>query len=118
MHVSNSTFKITVNTAQAEFICEALDLYSRLVAGSVEDLPRILAKARPDLVSEKQAEIEEHCQKIETCIPLNFDGVSTTVFDIMQPLRHKLALAKNPQGGKNIKPFLQSNQPEVRVEVS
>jgi hypothetical protein len=112
-------YTISVSTEQAILIQNALDLYTRVIAGQVQEVSYQIASNRPDLSEKDLIEIRTLCNELKKHVSTNFSGVPDEAYDIMQVIRSGVAWGESPEGGDGVKfhkPFFRAGKKLARIE--
>lgn len=114
-------YSLTINAKQAHIMVKALDLYSRLLSGQIEELgPFFRFHGMRQVKDQSLFEIKRQLfPELESNAGYSIGAKETDpkaqiAWDIQQVIRHQLAWDNNPQGGFTVdydEPFASSDQP-------
>lgn len=123
-------YNIEVNEKQARVLIQALDLYSRLLAGQLDELNHLFVFNGNIKYNAAEKQIDElKAILFPDLIAASSYGIcgektpnaAKIAFDIQQAVRNAVAWDKNPEGGFQVdfdKPYKTSNEPIPKVTVS
>lgn len=113
------SYLIELSEEQAELIKDALDFYTRVVAGQVTEVSQVLRTQRKDLSPADINEIRRLSAEMRRYISTQFNGLPDRAYDILQVIRHKIAWDRNPGGGTDVSfhaPIFKSGEEPIRIE--
>lgn len=121
-----SNYRLTLSKSQAETLIRALDLYTRIGLGQLEEIAHMFAfEISPDEKDRLRAHLDQ--AKLVLGHPANgshginsieVDDDFRAAYDIQQVVRHRLAWDKKPEGGIQVnfdEPRQTSDQPLPQI---
>lgn len=126
---SDYPYQLFITESQAQILVDALDLYSRIGAGQLEEIAHVL-RINPGTQHEKVAAVEELAKEASNCWmgrAGGHHGISSekvhdafrVAWDLQQVIRHRLAWDRNPKGGIQVnfdEPLKSSKEPLATIK--
>lgn len=122
-------YQLFITESQAQVLVDALDLYSRIGSGQLEEVSHIL-RLNPGIQHEKVAAVEGLAKEAANCWMGRAGGrhgissekihdVFRVAWDLQQVIRHRLAWDRNPKGGIQVnfdEPLKSSREPLASIK--